>query len=397
MIRKGRRFRGRRAIVALAAGPVLAAGLLAGLSTSPGQQSGDLDDQLAKVRSQIVDLKARLEAESRKEATVLSSLDRISLNKSILKSELDLYGLEMAKAGREQEALRKGLPALEAKLKKEKDSIAATLVTLYKYGRFNSTQFFFQSQDIRRLASESKSLTLLARYQQDVLHTYQVDLARLNAAQRGLELKREELSGLIEAARNKRRELEAEEARNKRRIDEIQQSKSLYQQTLNELNERAQQLQLLMDKLAKQEVEFPSPFIPLYERKGKLPWPLTGRVITRFGLERHPQFNTSTRNNGIEIAPETKDAVVRAVHGGRVVYADYFQGYGNLLILDHGLSYYSLYGHCASFLAKKGDWVAEAQPLALAGDVGSLKGVCLYLEIRYKAQPLNPLQWLERR
>ncbi len=397
MIQRGGRFRGRRALVLIAAGPVLALGLLASVPPSSGQQSGDLDDQLTKVRGQIVDLKARLEAESKKEATILSSLDRISLNKSILKSELDLYGLEMAKAGREQEALRRGLPALQAKLKKEKDSIGATLVTLYKYGRFSPVQFFFQSQDLRLLASESKSLTLLARYQQDILHSYQVDLSRLNTSQRALDIKRAELQGLIEAAKTKRKELEGQEARNKRRIDEIQQNKTLYQQTLNELNERARELQLLMDKLAKQEVEFPAPFVPLYDRKGKLPWPVPGRVITRFGLERHPQFNTSTKNNGIEIAPETRDAVVRAVHAGRVVYADYFQGYGNLLILDHGLSYYSLYGHCASFLAKKGDWVTAAQPLGLAGDVGSLKGVCLYLEIRYKAQPLNPLQWLERR
>lgn len=371
--------------------------LSAGRSEVGGQQSGDLDDQLTKVRAQILDLKSRLEAESKKEATVLSSLDRITLNKSILKNELDLYGLQMAKAGREQDSLKKSIPPLKTRLNKEKEAITATLVTLYKYGRFSYLQFFFQSQDIRSLASESKSLTLLAQYQQDVIRSYQVNLAKLTAAQRGLSLKKAELAGLIDSARVKRKELEAEEAQNKRRIDEIQENKTLYQQTLSELNERAQQLQQLMDKLAKQEIAFPTPFVPLYEKKGKLPWPIEGKVITRFGLEKHPQFNTATKNNGVEIAPESKDSVIKSVHGGRVVYADYFQGYGNLLILDHGLSYYSLYGHCASFLAKMGDWVSEGQPLAIVGDAGSLKGTCLYLEIRYKAQPLNPLQWLERR
>jgi septal ring factor EnvC (AmiA/AmiB activator) len=371
--------------------------LVSGRSVLDGQQSGDLDDQLAKVRNEILDLKARLEAESNKEVTVLSSLDRITLNKSILKNELDLYGLQMAKAGREQDELRKSIPPLEARLKKQKQAIAATLLTLYKYGRFSFLQFFFQSHDLRSLASESKSLTLLAQYQQDVIHSYQVNLAKLAVTQHSLSLKKSELAGLIDSARVKRKELEAEEVRNKRRIDEIKENKTLYQQTLNELNERALQLQQLMDKLAKQEVSFPSPFIPLYEKKGELPWPIEGKVITQFGLEKHPQFNTATKNNGIEIAPESKDTVIKAVHGGRVVYADYFQGYGNLLILDHGLSYYSLYGHCASFLAKMGELVAAGQPLAIVGDAGSLKGTCLYLEIRYKAQPLNPLQWLERR
>ncbi len=371
--------------------------LLAAGPVSIGQDNSDLDDQLVQVRNQILELRTRLEAEQKKEATVLSSLDRIALNKSILKNELDLYGLQMAKAGREQAALKKAVPPLKAKLDKERQALTSPLVTLYKYGRFDFLQFFFQAEDVRTFVAESRSLAFLVQYQQGVLRSYQTTLAKYAAAERGLALKKTELAGLIDSVKVKKKELEAEENRNKNRISEIKQSKALYQQTIGELSERAQQLQQLMDKLAKQEVTLPVPFVPLYQKKGKLPWPMEGKVITRFGLEKHPQFKTATKNNGVEIAPETKDAVIRAVHAGRVVYTDYFQGYGNLVILDHGLSYYSLYGHCASFLVKKGDWVTNEQPLAVVGDVGSLKGACLYLEIRYKAQPLNPLQWLQRR
>jgi septal ring factor EnvC (AmiA/AmiB activator) len=381
-------------LVSLVAAPWPAARAQAKAKT---QDNADLDAQLTKVRDQILELKTRLGEEEKKEATVLSGLDRINLQRTILKNELDLYTLQMEKAGREQAALKKSVPPLKSKLDREKEAIATTLFTLYKFGRFSFLQFFFQSENIRSFASESKSLTLLAQYQQDVLRSYQSTLAKLTMTQRNLETKKVELAGLIEAAKVKRRELEGEEAKNKLRIEEIKQNKALYQQTLNELNERAQQLQQLMDKLANQEIVLPVPFVPIYDLKGKLPWPVEGKVITKFGLERHPQFNTTTKNNGIEIAPESKDTVIKALHAGKVVYADYFQGYGNLLILDHGLSYYSLYGHCASFLAKKGDWVAAGQPVALVGDVGSLKGTNLYLEIRYKAQPLNPLQWLEHR
>ena len=67
------------------------------------------------------------------------------------------------------------------------------------------------------------------------------------------------------------------------------------------------------------------------------------------------------------------------------------------LIIDHGMSYYSLYGHCADFLVNKGDPVKGEQPIAMVGDIGSLKGATLYFEIRYKTKPLNPLQWLKRR
>jgi septal ring factor EnvC (AmiA/AmiB activator) len=90
--------------------------------------------------------------------------------------------------------------------------------------------------------------------------------------------------------------------------------------------------------------------------------------------------------------------VVKTVHAGRVVYADYFEGYGYLVIIDHGLTYYTLYGHLGSeFLVKKGDYVQAGQSIGTVGEFGSLKEETLYFEIRHKTEPLNPLQWLERR
>ncbi|MBN2409780.1 MAG: peptidoglycan DD-metalloendopeptidase family protein, partial [Candidatus Aminicenantes bacterium] len=124
-------------------------------------------------------------------------------------------------------------------------------------------------------------------------------------------------------------------------------------------------------------------------------WPLAGRVISRFGIERH--LNTSTMNNGIEIVPSGDGPVIRAVHPGKVVFADFFQGYGHLLIVDHGMNYYTLYGHCDEFLVGKGAFVREEQPIGVAGDVGSIRGVSLYFEVRHRAKPLDPLQWLRRR
>ena len=96
----------------------------------------------------------------------------------------------------------------------------------------------------------------------------------------------------------------------------------------------------------------------------------------------------------IAAAPGTE---VRAVFGGTVLFAQWFKGYGNLLIIDHGMTYYSLYGHCSEFLARVGDMVTANQPVALVGDTGSLHGECLYFEIRYKTKALDPLQWLGRR
>lgn len=369
----------------------------AAAAPAAGQDTTGFDQRLAQIRRQIQDVRDRIAREESRKLTMLSSLERIILNKSLLRNELSLYSVQMAKTSQELAVLRRNIPALRRRLDREKQAMEKTLVTLYKHGRLSFFQFFFRTEDIGALVSENKNLGVLAGYQEEILRRYKAALAELAASEKDLRAKSASLELLIAEARAKRRELEEQEAQHKRLISQIQKNKADYEQTLRELEDRALQLRQLMERLLRQEVVLPTPFIPLYERKGRLPWPVEGRVVSRFGLERHPQFRTATRNNGIDIAPAGEDAVVKAVHGGRVVYAGYFQGYGNLLILDHGLGYYSLYGHCSEFLAASGDLVGAEQPIAVAGDVGSLLGMTLYLEIRLKTAPQDPLKWLSPR
>jgi len=363
-----------------------------------GQQDlADLEKRLATIKEAVRSLQARIQEENKKESTLLSQLDRIAFNKKLIRSELELYNVQMQKASQEIAQVKRDITGLKGKLQRERLSIEKTLVTLYKYGRFDFLQFLFEAQNMSAVFSEAKNLSLLARYQQETITSYMKTLSELRAAEEAQRSKRAELAGYIKEAEQKRKDLEAQEAENKALIQDIRRNIKTYKRALEEQNDRAQHLQSLMEKLASQEIVLPFKFVPFYEKKGKLPWPIAGKVITRYGLEKHPQFNTVTMNNGIEIAPLKDESIIRSVHSGKVVYADYFQGYGNLIIIDHGMNYYSLYGHCADFLVNRGDFVRVDQPIAQVGDSGSLNGVCLYLEIRYKAKPLDPLQWLKRR
>lgn len=365
---------------------------------SPQQDLSDFEKRLAKINATIRSLRAKIKEEDRKESTVLSQLDRIAMNKRLIRTELQLYGAQMDQIAQELDSIKKSIAERRQKLQDQRQAIAKTLVTLYKYGKFDFLQFLLQAESMSVVFSESKNLSFLARYQQDIVAAYLRTLSELDAAEKAQEEKRAEYARLIEETGQKKKELEAEEAENRALVQQIRKHKETYQRALDEQSERGQHLQSLMDKLASQEVVLPFRFVPFYEKKGKLPWPIAvKKIISRFGLERHPQFRTVTMNNGIEISPREDSAVVRAVHPGKVVYADYFQGYGNLIIIDHGLNYYSLYGHCADFMVDKGDYVREEQPIAVVGDSGSLQGICLYLEFRYKTKPLDPLQWLKRR
>ena len=365
-------------------------------SYAPAQQDvSEFEKRLARINEEIRVLRTRIEDVRRRESELLSQLENIVLGRKLVRSELAALNLQSEKLSGELTATRERIAGLREKLRREQRSIEKTLVTLYKYGRFDFVQFLLQAENMSAVFSESRHLTLLAGHQQDVIASYLKTMADLRTAEADQEKKKAEVAGLIVESGRKRQELEAREAENRALVQQIRKNREKYEQALEEQKERARQLQTLMDRLSSQEIVLPFRFIPFYEKKGKLPWPLSGKVITRFGVE--PYLNTRTMNNGIEIAPPKDNIVVRAIHPGKVVYADYFQGYGNLLIIDHGMNYYSLYGHCDEFMVSKGDFVREEQPIATAGDLGSLKGVSLYLEIRYKARPLDPLQWLKRR
>ncbi len=369
-------------------------------ASGPASQSRsvtDFEQRLTRINGQIKDLKVRLESEARKESSVLTSLARINLNKSIVERELAARNVDLERGRADLAVIQANVRTIRAGIDRERQSIERTLVTLYKFGRVDFFQVLLQARDVETYAAESKHLALLARGQDEVVAGYLASLDELRAAQSALESKQTDLAEMARAANLKRRELETEARKNATMVQEIRRNRATYQQTLKELSESAEELQKLMAKIVSQEWILPAAWVPLYERKGRMIWPLDGRIITGFGFEKHPDFKTVVMNKGVEISPGKDKSLILSVHPGKVVYADYFQGYGNLLIIDHGMTYYTLYGHCAEFLAAVGDMVGAGQPVAVVGDTGSLKGECLYFEIRYKTKALDPLQWLKRR
>ncbi|MBD3413558.1 MAG: peptidoglycan DD-metalloendopeptidase family protein [Candidatus Aminicenantes bacterium] len=358
------------------------------------QDLSEYEKRLAQINSQIRSLKQKIQEGEKKKSSIFSQLTQIGFQKKLLKNEIKLNQTKLRRANQELSSIQNKIPAIRKKMNKEEQSIKKILVTLYKYGKIDYLKLMLKVQNAADLLTENRQLTRLAKHQQQVLSGYLETLDELNHSLSLAKKKKEEINSLIQSSTQKNQELIAQERRHRSLLNKINSNRDSYQETIQELQERAEQLQNLMEKLVKNPRSISIDLVPMYEKKGMLPWPLSGSVTSSFGLQRHPKFNTITKNNGIEIAPG-EDSVVKCIHPGIVVYTDYFQGYGNLIIIDHGMSYYSLYGHCSSFFVKKGDAVYTGQPIALVGDTSSLSGINLYLEIRYKTKPLNPLKWLK--
>jgi septal ring factor EnvC (AmiA/AmiB activator) len=166
----------------------------------------------------------------------------------------------------------------------------------------------------------------------------------------------------------------------------IKNQKLVYQKLIGELEERAKELQALVDKLEREKSLMAYGKSKYGAIKGKLTPPVEGKVISLF---------KENGQNGIEIkAP--MGAEIRAVLPGKVLYADWFKGFGNVVVIDHGDHTFTVSAYCSELLKKAGDHVSQGETIALVGSAGSLKGPCLYFEIRHQGKPQDPMHWISR-
>lgn len=128
-------------------------------------------------------------------------------------------------------------------------------------------------------------------------------------------------------------------------------------------------------------------------QKGRMRMPVKGELLETFGKHKHPEFNSYTFTKGLVIsAPIGSD--IRSIYDGTVIFADYFKGFGNMVIVDHGGGYFSLYAHASRLSRKVGAEVNRGDVVGSVGDVDSTRGPVLYFEIRHQGKPVDPSGWV---
>ena len=133
----------------------------------------------------------------------------------------------------------------------------------------------------------------------------------------------------------------------------------------------------------------PSESRPFSSLKGKLPWPVKGSFLGRFGQSKN---TGDLKWNGVLIKAKL-GTPVRVISHGRVAFSDWLQGFGFITIIDHGDGYMSLYGHSESLFKQTGDWVQAGEVIATVGDSGGQPISGVYFEIRSRGKPVNPSKW----
>ena len=122
--------------------------------------------------------------------------------------------------------------------------------------------------------------------------------------------------------------------------------------------------------------------------------PVKGKIISFYGPYKNTKFNVVNFRSGINIKADRGEPI-RSVFAGITLYSRWFKGYGNMIIIDHGSNYYTVYAHVEELFKQKGDRVETSEVIATVGDTGSIYGSRLYFEVRNHGKPMDPLLWIK--
>ncbi|HKA46048.1 MAG TPA: peptidoglycan DD-metalloendopeptidase family protein, partial [Burkholderiales bacterium] len=297
-------------------------------------------------------------------------------------------------------------------LKQQQALLARMLYHHYVGGQLEPLKLLLNREDPNRIARQIHYFSYVSRARAGVISELRGTLERLKELAQDAEQKAAELAAITAEQQVQRQRLEREKFARSSTLNKISREIQQQRRQIGTLKRDEQRLARLVENLARIVARENRPAARLRndrvpershdtgphsvdgdafgELKGRLSLPVRGELTNRFGASR---ADGGASWKGLFIAARAGDEV-RAVAGGRVVFADWLRGFGNLLIVDHGGAYMSLYGNNESLYKQVGDIIHSGEAIASVGNSGGNADSGLYFELRHQGKPFDPLGWV---
>ncbi|KFC50457.1 peptidase M23 [Halomonas sp. SUBG004] len=375
--------------------PLALAALLLALSQQPAlaqQNERAAREQLDALGQEIDAMAERLSATGQARDSAQRELQAVETELAETHQRLDQLQAERRQLNDETTQLRQHRERLQSERESQYQALGQQLAALYRLGPTPQLKLLLNQSDPAELDRMQAYLNRLTQARQQRL----ADIARLDSALAGTEQALAERQTRLDTLAD---ELETQSAllaeRTEARrgvvstLDDRYGSEAERLADLNQSREQAeQQLRAIQAELAR--MAEPTPTTHITRTQGDLPWPVQGSITASF------QRRNGVHYNGIVIQASEGTAVT-AVHSGRVVFADWMRGFGNLLIIDHGDQIMTLYAHLQQFSARPGQQVSRGDAVGRVGNSGGQSRPALYFEVRRGGEPINPQRWIARR
>jgi septal ring factor EnvC (AmiA/AmiB activator) len=277
-------------------------------------------------------------------------------------------------------------------LAQQRKILAQQIRAAYMVGRQDYLKLWLNQQDPFAVGRVLGYYDYFNRARVQQIESINKSLEQIQLLERTIQQQTIELNRVLSHQGTKREELAGNYQERQQILTQLANTLEAQDQELKKLQEDKQHLESLLGGLSEVSKVIPPPAsnVNFAQLKGQLPKPTSGQVFKQFG----ESLIGSLKSQGMMFKAGLGDKV-NAVAAGRVVFAQWFRNYGNLVILDHQQGYMSLYAHNRSLYVKAGDWVEAGANLATVGDSGGRDMAALYFEIRYQGSPVNPAGWLK--
>lgn len=355
---------------------------------APAQRT-DLD----RLRDEITRLRGKLGEVRQQAQSAERELEESDIELTIRTRELELAAEGEARLVAEQRALEGQIAELSPRIARQKEDLRKRLVALYRMGGLSYVRMLLALDAESNPIEAISMLSFLVTHDARAVTRFQESRRELSSRHVELNRKRQFLQQTRADIEERRRSVAIAVRQKRALLAKLRTEETAGANQLATLEEKARRLQRLVDMLSQQKRGLDPATLDIRTVQGALEWPVQGEVFERFGRQRNPKFSTFTINNGLKIEADP-GTPVRAVFQGTVLFSQWFKGYGNLIILDHGNRVFSLYGNLKLPNVRVGDRIETGQTIAGVGESEETASGHLYFEIRRDNQPEDPQGWL---
>lgn len=355
------------------------------------------EEELSEVKKKLEEGKRKIKESIKEERSILSELERIEKVIKEKNEELNKYKKELTRIEMSIRILEEEITRLNKDIENTSGYLKERLKLLYKqHMRGDIPLILISAKDYQDLLKRSRFLSLIVHHESKLMEGYRTEIRSVELKKRQLEALKEELYANEESLNERLKELKKEKEAKNNLFASIRSKRSNYERMVKELEESSKRLSEMIIKMDKEDSSFATTGMSFVSSKGQLPWPVNGEIVIPFGKYKDPQFNIPVFKNGIEIKSDVGE-YVKAVYEGKVVYADWFKGFGQVIIISHGDNYHTLYGNLSEIFYKRGDIIKKGEAIGRVGQSGVSNEPTLYFEIRYKGKPIDPERWLKKK
>ena len=368
----------------------------------------DKTGELDKIRREIRQYQTELKATQDKERNLLTKLQETEKNISLSEKMLNQLNRELNL--KEQEIRRNNtvINRLNSEMATLKSNFARRLVRIYKQGDYSDLELILSAQSINQAIYRYKYLRTLTEIDYKTVAAIRHNIRDIEAHKQIVITEKLAQEQLARERRSYQNELSNQKKQRETQLAAAKKDQRSLANQIREKEQAAQKLAALITDLEKKqeerrrELERQRALVglqadnPFLQNQGKLRWPANGKVVSKFGTQKHPTLNTITENSGIDIRVK-KGEPVYAILDGVITTITYIRGFGNTIIIDHGDGFYSVYTHVENVRVFEKQYVSASTIIANVGDSGSLEGALLHFEIWKNRIKLNPEDWLVRK